>query len=293
MLALGLGGLLAGVITVRTRSLLIPIAVHIGLDIPIYFAFACPALIAAREAGRLPELHNPRVSSDSLSRPADRAVEVRVSRFVVIASAIVFGALLLAAPPFFLSFDEAKYIGIGYNVLDGLGPRSPFGDFFLLHAPVWSVSSCSRMPWFGIDPLDTGHVLNAIAGVGLVLLAGILGWRVRPAVGHRAAGVLGVTYVHDITRTARLDLPAGDPRAPVPGRRAGRRPAWGRGGRSPGRRGLRAGFLVKEVALPLAAVPVLAGIPLVGHGGGWRSRRAGCSRRRRSASLGGSCWWRT
>jgi membrane protease YdiL (CAAX protease family) len=41
MLALGVGGLLAGVIAVRTRSLLIPIAVHIGLDIPIYFSFAC------------------------------------------------------------------------------------------------------------------------------------------------------------------------------------------------------------------------------------------------------------
>jgi membrane protease YdiL (CAAX protease family) len=43
MVALGLGGLLAGIIAVRTRSLLIPIAVHIGLDIPIYFALACPA----------------------------------------------------------------------------------------------------------------------------------------------------------------------------------------------------------------------------------------------------------
>ncbi len=41
MLAMGLGGLLAGLVTIRTRSLLIPIAVHIGLDIPIYFAFAC------------------------------------------------------------------------------------------------------------------------------------------------------------------------------------------------------------------------------------------------------------
>ena len=40
---MGLGGLLAGVIAVRTRSLLIPIAVHIGLDIPIYFALACRA----------------------------------------------------------------------------------------------------------------------------------------------------------------------------------------------------------------------------------------------------------
>jgi membrane protease YdiL (CAAX protease family) len=40
-LALGAGGLLAGVIAVRTRSLLLPIAIHVGLDIPIYYAFAC------------------------------------------------------------------------------------------------------------------------------------------------------------------------------------------------------------------------------------------------------------
>jgi len=40
-LALGAGGLLAGVIAVRTRSLLLPIAIHVGLDIPIYHAFAC------------------------------------------------------------------------------------------------------------------------------------------------------------------------------------------------------------------------------------------------------------
>lgn len=42
MLALGVGGLLAGVIAVRTRSLVLPMAVHIGLDVPIYFALACP-----------------------------------------------------------------------------------------------------------------------------------------------------------------------------------------------------------------------------------------------------------
>jgi uncharacterized protein len=41
MLAMGIGGLLAGVIAVRTRSLLLPIAVHIGLDIPIYYSLAC------------------------------------------------------------------------------------------------------------------------------------------------------------------------------------------------------------------------------------------------------------
>jgi membrane protease YdiL (CAAX protease family) len=43
MVGLAVGGLLAGVIAVRTRSLLIPIAVHVGFDIPIYYAFACPA----------------------------------------------------------------------------------------------------------------------------------------------------------------------------------------------------------------------------------------------------------
>ncbi len=43
MLLLGLGGFLAGLITIRTRSLLIPIAVHVGLDLPLYYALACPA----------------------------------------------------------------------------------------------------------------------------------------------------------------------------------------------------------------------------------------------------------
>ena len=41
MLAMGAGGFLAGAIALRTRSLLLPIAVHVGLDIPIYYAFAC------------------------------------------------------------------------------------------------------------------------------------------------------------------------------------------------------------------------------------------------------------
>ncbi len=41
MLGLGIGGLLAGAIAVRTRSLLIPIAIHIGFDIPLYYGLAC------------------------------------------------------------------------------------------------------------------------------------------------------------------------------------------------------------------------------------------------------------
>ena len=39
--ALGLGGLLAGLITVRTRSLLVPIAWHVALDLPLYVYLAC------------------------------------------------------------------------------------------------------------------------------------------------------------------------------------------------------------------------------------------------------------
>ena len=41
MLALGVGGLLAGVITLRTRSLLVPIAWHVALDLPLYVYLAC------------------------------------------------------------------------------------------------------------------------------------------------------------------------------------------------------------------------------------------------------------
>jgi membrane protease YdiL (CAAX protease family) len=38
---MGVGGLLAGVIAVHTRSLLIPIAVHVGFDLPLYLGLAC------------------------------------------------------------------------------------------------------------------------------------------------------------------------------------------------------------------------------------------------------------
>ena len=41
MVVLGAGGVLAGAITVRTRSLLFPLAIHIGLDIPLYYGLAC------------------------------------------------------------------------------------------------------------------------------------------------------------------------------------------------------------------------------------------------------------
>jgi membrane protease YdiL (CAAX protease family) len=43
MLGLGFGGFLAGVIALRTRSLLVPIAWHVALDLPLYAYLACRA----------------------------------------------------------------------------------------------------------------------------------------------------------------------------------------------------------------------------------------------------------
>jgi membrane protease YdiL (CAAX protease family) len=43
MVALGVGGFLAGGIALRTRSLLIPIAWHVALDLPLYVYLACRA----------------------------------------------------------------------------------------------------------------------------------------------------------------------------------------------------------------------------------------------------------
>ena len=41
MVAVGLGGLAAGLIARRTGSLFLPIVVHICLDVPLYLAIAC------------------------------------------------------------------------------------------------------------------------------------------------------------------------------------------------------------------------------------------------------------
>jgi uncharacterized protein len=43
MAVLGLGGFVAGLIALRTRSLLLPIAWHVALDLPLYAYLACRA----------------------------------------------------------------------------------------------------------------------------------------------------------------------------------------------------------------------------------------------------------
>ncbi len=43
MVVLGFGGFIAGLITLRTRSLLLPMLWHIALDLPLYAYLACRA----------------------------------------------------------------------------------------------------------------------------------------------------------------------------------------------------------------------------------------------------------
>src|SRR5712671_3293760 len=192
-----------------------------------------------------------------MSAPSERGVAAGI----VAASVVVFVGLLAVVSPFYRSFDESKYLGIGYSMLAGHGPRTVFGAVFLPHSPLWPMIVTAPNVWFGIDAFDWGHLLNAIAAVGVLVAVAILGWRIRPVVGALAAvGYLAVPYLHDLTRTARLDVPAAALALAylVVGIDAVRRGSV--------RRGLIAGtifaiaFLIKEIALPFAPVPFLVGI---------------------------------
>jgi 4-amino-4-deoxy-L-arabinose transferase-like glycosyltransferase len=195
--------------------------------------------------------------------------EPRLSLVIVVASAAVFGLALILAPPFDVSFDEAKYLGIGYSLVEGHGPQIVFGGYFLLHGPIWPTVVVAPAVAFGLDPLSVGRFLNGVSGVGLVLLSAALAWRIRPAAAAVAAvGLLATTYVHELARTSRLDVPAA---ALCVAYLALGLVAFRRGS---ARLGIAAGllfavaFLVKEIVLPLGPVPILAAIL---HRQPWRS----------------------
>ena len=127
----------------------------------------------------------------------------------VVASAAVFLVALAVVHPFGVTFDEAKYLGIGYSMIEGQGPQTVFGGYFLPHGPVWPTVVVAPAVALGIDPLIVGRILNALAAVGLILLSAALAWRVSPtAAAFAAIALLATTYFHELTRTARLDVPA-------------------------------------------------------------------------------------
>ncbi len=193
--------------------------------------------------------------------PLDLPSERRLSAVVLGSSVVVFLALALAVPGFYPSFDEQKYLGVGYSLWAGLGPTTVFGATFIPHSPLWSGVLAAPDALLGIDPWAWGRLLGAISGAAVVGLGGLLGWRVRPAAGGlAAAGILAIPYLHDLSRTARLDVPAAALALlyVVIGFEAVRRGST--------RWAIAAGltfavaFLVKEVALPFAPIPFVAGV---------------------------------
>ena len=108
-----------------------------------------------------------------------------------------------------MTFDEAKYLGIGFSMVEGQGPQIVFGGYFLLHAPVWPTVVVAPAVVLGIDPLGVGRVINALAGLVLIALALPSAGAIRPTGGAFAAiALLATTYIHDLARTARLDVPS-------------------------------------------------------------------------------------
>jgi hypothetical protein len=206
----------------------------------------------------------------------------------IAAAAAVFGVLLIVVPPYFVSFDEAKYLGIGASLWAGRGPETTFGIEFLSHSPLWSALVYAPQALVGASALDFGHAINGVSGIAVVIVAGIIGWRIRPAAGAIAAAALvGIFYLHDLTRTARLDVPAAAIALVY---------VW-IGLRSVDRGSVKlaavaglvfaTGFLVKEISLPFAPVPLIAGI-LAGRPASVLSRTAAATLA--TAALGTS-WW--
>lgn len=215
--------------------------------------------------------------------------EARLSIIVISTAVAVFTLALVLVRPFPVTFDEAKYLGIGYSMVEGRGPRTVFDGWFLPHAPVWPTIVVAPAVVLSVDPLVVGRVLNAVSGLGLLLLSAALAWRIRPAAGALAAiGLLATTYLHELTRTARLDVPSAMlaiaflALALVAVRR-GSAP-WS----------IAAGllfalaFLVKEIALPLAPVPILAAIL---HRQPWRPILRAAGWLTLSATVGVAPWF--
>ncbi len=207
----------------------------------------------------------------------------------VVASAAVFLVALAVVHPFGVTFDEAKYLGIGYSMVEGHGPQNVFGGYFLSHAPVWPTVVVAPAVVLGIDPLVVGRVLNALAAVALILLSAALAWRVNPTAAAVAAiALLATTYFHELTRTARLDVPAATLAVAylALGLVAVRR---GSVGLSIAAGVLFAlGFLVKEINLPLAPVPVLVAIL---HRQAWRPVLRATGWLTLSATVGVAPWF--
>jgi 4-amino-4-deoxy-L-arabinose transferase-like glycosyltransferase len=192
---------------------------------------------------------------------APSTLERRTAVLVIGAAALVLLVVLGITPANSPTYDDAKYVGIGRNLLDGNGPVNVFGTLFLKHAPVWPVLIVFPERILGIHPIVVGHVLNAVSGAAILLMLGALGWRIRPALGALGAvTLLGLPYFVEVARTAGIDLPsiAITLGYILLGFIAVRRNSILLAALAGLLFGL--GFLIKETILPFAPVPFLAAI---------------------------------
>jgi 4-amino-4-deoxy-L-arabinose transferase-like glycosyltransferase len=192
--------------------------------------------------------------------PAD-LIERRISLVATIGAVVVFLLFALIAPAGFPSFDEWKYFGIGYNIWAGRGLTTVFGGEFLLHGPIWSAVVTLPHVLFGTDSAAWGRILNGLSGATIVALSAWFGWRIRPVAGALAAiALVGFLYLHDQSRTARLDVPAAAFALlyVAVGIEAIRRNSvrWAIGAGAI----FALGFVIKEIGLPFIPIPFFASV---------------------------------
>ena len=188
-------------------------------------------------------------------------IERRISLVATIGAVVVFLLFALLAPAGFPSFDEWKYFGIGNNIWAGRGLTTVFGSEFLLHGPIWSAVVTLPHVLFGADSAAWGRLLNGLSGATIVGLSAWFGWRIRPAAGAFAAiAMVGMLYLHDQSRTARLDVPAAAFALlyVAVGIEALRRNSarWAVAAGAV----FALGFLIKEIGLPFLPIPFFASV---------------------------------
>jgi len=187
-----------------------------------------------------------------------------------------------------MGVDDAYYLGIGANIMAGRGVVSTFGWFPQEHSVLWPVLVQAPDAWFGIDPSAWAHGLVVVSGAATIALTGILARRCLPlAAPIAAAGMLGFPFLIDLGTGLGIDLPATALTLLylVVGLEATRRGSI--------RMGIAAGvtfalaFLIKEIALPFAPVPLFAGL-VRGSPPGFVVRSSGAML---LAGVAGTSWW--
>jgi hypothetical protein len=206
-------------------------------------------------------------SGSAFAAIADRASRdpsTLLAWFAIALTAVAIGAfviLRLLAPMHFMGWDEAYYLGIGANLLAGRGLHTVFGDVPAIHSPLWPLLLQAPAVSLHVDPTAWGHALAVLSGGAVVGLTAWFAWRsVRVAAPLAAAVMLAYPFFIDLAGWMGLDLPA----AALTMLYVGLGIASVRRGSF--LLGLAAGlvfaaaFLIKELALPFAPVPILAGL---------------------------------